>query len=201
MSYKLYTDKQENFECQIYLEGTSLSKAKARLVVESNNLNLMFNGKIDKDGKCQIPIKKLRGFLEENDRGNIKLEVIAEDTYFQPWQSEFTVDTAKKIKVEIKEQKEAKPSKPRIKVTKVKNHFNPVKKIAGMLNENNVSVQDILKDKTRMIKILTEYSNKVKFKKGSKDFLKFYDELRLEIILKDRLVVGKCILLNYKYYI
>ena len=72
MSYKLYTDKQENFECQIYLEGTSLSKAKARLVVESNNLNLMFNGKIDKDGKCQIPIKKLRGFLEENDRGNIK---------------------------------------------------------------------------------------------------------------------------------
>ena len=76
MSYKLYTDKQENFECQIYLEGTSLSKAKARLVVESGGLNLMFNGKIDKNGKCQVPIKKLRGLLDENTSGNIKLEVI-----------------------------------------------------------------------------------------------------------------------------
>ena len=115
MSYKLYTDKQENFECQIYLEGTSLSKAKARLIVESGDLNLMFNGKIDKDGKCQVPIKKLRGLLDENTNGNIKLEVIAEDTYFQPWQSEFTVDTAKKIKVEIKEQKQPKKSdKPKM---------------------------------------------------------------------------------------
>ena len=69
MSYKLYTDKQENFECQIYLEGTSLSKAKARLVVESGGLSLMFHGKIDKNGKCQVPIKKLRGLLDENDNG------------------------------------------------------------------------------------------------------------------------------------
>ena len=27
MSYKLYTDKQEIFECNIYLEGASLTKA------------------------------------------------------------------------------------------------------------------------------------------------------------------------------
>ena len=106
MSYKLYTDKQENFECQIYLEGTSLSKSQARLVVESGDLNIMFNGEIDKNGKCTVPIKKLRGLLDENTTGRIKLEVIAEDTYFQPWQSEFVVDTAKKIKVEIKDERE-----------------------------------------------------------------------------------------------
>ena len=170
--YKLYTDKQETFECDLFLEGADLKQSSARLIVESNDLTLMFKGTIDEKGNCKVPIKKLKGLMSENTTGDIKLEVIAEDTYFQPWQSEFTVDTAKKIKVEIKEQKEAKPSKPRIKVTEVKNHFNPVKKIAGMLNENNVSVQDILKDKTRMIKILTEYSNKVKFKKGSKVFIR-----------------------------
>ena len=31
MSYKVYTDKQEIFECKIYLEGASLTTAKARL--------------------------------------------------------------------------------------------------------------------------------------------------------------------------
>ena len=40
MAYKLYTDKQENFECKIYLEGASLQEAKSRLVVEGNNFNL-----------------------------------------------------------------------------------------------------------------------------------------------------------------
>ena len=170
MSYKLYTDKQENFECQIFLEGTSLSKAKARLVVESGGLNLMFNGKIDKNGKCQVPIKKLRGLLDENDNGNIKLEVIAEDTYFQPWQSEFTVDTAKKIKVEIKEQK--KSTKPKMVVKEIKNHFDPVEKVTDMLTENGVSVNTLLKNKTRIVKILKEYSDKIKFKKGSKIFIR-----------------------------
>ena len=170
MSYKLYTDKQENFECQIYLEGTSLSKAKARLIVESGDLNLMFNGKIDKNGKCQVPIKKLRGLLDENTNGNIKLEVIAEDTYFQPWQSEFTVDTAKKIKVEIKEQTQSK--KPQMVVSEIKNHFNPVDKIALMLTENGVSLNTILKNKTKIVKILKEYSDKVKYKKGSKIFIR-----------------------------
>ena len=170
MSYKLYTDKQENFECQIYLEGTSLSKAKARLVVESSGFNLMFNGKIDKNGKCKVPIKKLTGLLDENDNGNIKLEVIAEDTYFHPWQSEFTVDTAKKIKVEIKEQK--KSTKPKMVVKEVKNHFDPVEKVTDMLTENGVSVNTLLKNKTRIVKILKEYSDKIKFKKGSKIFIR-----------------------------
>ena len=173
MSYKLYTDKQENFECQIYLEGTSLSKAKARLVVESGGLNLMFNGKIDKNGKCQVPIKKLRGLLDENTNGNIKLEVIAEDTYFQPWQSEFTVDTAKKIKVEIKEQTQPeKSNKPKMVVKEVKNHFDPVEKIVNTLVENGVSINTVLKNKSHIVKILKEYSNKVKFKKGSKIFIR-----------------------------
>ena len=39
MSYKLYTDKQETFECKIHLEGASLTKATSRILVETLDLN------------------------------------------------------------------------------------------------------------------------------------------------------------------
>ena len=42
--YKLYTDKQEIFECDIQLEGASLNNSKARLVIETTDLSLLFKG-------------------------------------------------------------------------------------------------------------------------------------------------------------
>ena len=52
--YKLFTDKTEIFECNVQIEGASLDKSIARIVVDSEELNLMFNGTIDKDGKFVI---------------------------------------------------------------------------------------------------------------------------------------------------
>ena len=71
MSYKLYTDKQEIFECNIFLEGASLTKATSRIIVETQDLKLLFEGTIDKDGNCKVPIKKLRGLVSEDDKGTI----------------------------------------------------------------------------------------------------------------------------------
>ena len=39
--YKLFTDKSELFECNIKLQGASLNKSKARLVVETQDYSLM----------------------------------------------------------------------------------------------------------------------------------------------------------------
>ena len=58
--YKLFTDKNELFECSIKLQGASLKKSKARLVVETQEYSLLFNGTISNSGKCEIPIKKLK---------------------------------------------------------------------------------------------------------------------------------------------
>ena len=102
--YKLFTDKTELFECDIKLEGASLKNSQARLIIESSEISLLFKGEITSSGKCKIPVKKLKGLLEENAKGNIKLEVIADDTYFTPWESKFEVDTSKKVTVEIKSQ-------------------------------------------------------------------------------------------------
>lgn len=82
--YKLFTDKSEVFECSINLEGASLNKSVARILIESDDYNLVFNGSINSSGTCKIPIKKLKGLLPENSKGDIKLEIIAEDTYFTP---------------------------------------------------------------------------------------------------------------------
>ena len=107
--YKLFTDKTELFECNISLQGASLKKSKARLVVETQDYSLLFNGSINSNGKCEIPIRKLKGLIDEDTSGNIRLEVIAEDTFFTPWQSDFEVETSKKVTVEVKTQSTQKP--------------------------------------------------------------------------------------------
>ena len=107
--YKLFTDKTELFECNISLQGASLKKSKARLVVETKDYSLLFNGSINSNGKCEIPIRKLKGLIDEDTSGNIRLEVIAEDTFFTPWKSDFEVETSKKVTVEVKNQSTQKP--------------------------------------------------------------------------------------------
>ena len=174
MSYKLYTDKQEIFECNIFLEGASLTQATSRIIVETQDLKLLFEGTIDKDGNCKVPIKKLRGLVSENIKGTMKLEVIAEDTYFIPWESDFEVDTAKKIKVEVKQQKKSviKSSKPKMVVREVKHPFDPVKKMVDTLHKQGVGVSTIYEEKKKMLPILKNYAIKTGYKRGAKNFIK-----------------------------
>ena len=82
--YPLYSDKPNLFECSIQLEGCSLNQASARLIIESEQNSLVFNGEIDNTGACLIPVKKLKGLVSEG--GNMKLEIIADDMYFSPWE-------------------------------------------------------------------------------------------------------------------
>jgi hypothetical protein len=107
--YKIFKDRDENFECQLSVEGTSLNDARVRIVLESDAWNFVFYGKVYGDGKCVVPIKK--GLpLMEGARGNIKLEVIAEDQLFIGWEDNFKVIASKKVKVELKEQKSVRVS-------------------------------------------------------------------------------------------
>ena len=126
--YTLFTDKTEVFECDLQLEGASLKKSFARLLIESPDLNLVFNGEISSSGKCKIPVKKLKGLLDENVKGKMKLEVVAEDTYFTPWEDDFTIDTSKKLTVEVKSQQESKPIlEANVTTVEVKTVKNPTK--------------------------------------------------------------------------
>ena len=168
--YKLFTDKSELFECDIKLEGASLSKSKARLVVETSDYSLMFNGIINSGGKCEIPIRKLKGLIDENTSGNIRLEVIAEDTFFTPWESDFEVETSKKVTVEVKTQTTKKPIvETKVKV-KVKNE-NPtttekqhVINLFKLLIKEDINVDNISFKRNELNNIVATYlqENRVK---------------------------------------
>ena len=138
----------------------------------------MFEGTIDNQGNCKVPIRKLRGLLGEDDEGTMKLEIIAEDTYFLPWESDFIVNTSKKIKVEVKGQQNQpitenkKSKKPKMVVTKVKHPFDPVEKVVNILHKQGVGVSTIYESKKTMIPMLKKYSTKAGYKRGAKNFIK-----------------------------
>lgn len=169
--YKLFTDKTEVFECKIQLEGASIKNSQARLLIESENLSLVFKGEISSDGKCKIPIKKLKGLLDENTQGNVKLEVIAEDTYFTPWESKFTVETSRKITVEVKSQETLATviteSKPKVTIDQAPiSQPKPIQeskhilKIIGLLKKENIYLNNISNNKVKLNNLIEAYLKK-----------------------------------------
>jgi len=161
--YKLFTDKTELFECNISLQGASLKKSKARLVVETQDYSLLFNGSINSNGKCEIPIRKLKGLIDEDTNGSIRLEVIAEDTFFTPWESDFEVKTSRKVTVEVKNQTTQKPileAKATIKSQQItiseKEH---VVNLFKLLIKEDINIDNISYKRNKLNNIVATYLN------------------------------------------
>ena len=169
--YKLFTDKKEVFECDIKLSGASLDKSNVRLVVESADVNLLFKGKIDSTGKCTVPVKRLSGLLGESTTGTLRLEVIADDTFFTPWKSEFIVETSKKVVVEVKSQNKSRiveTSKPAIEVANIKNtspariikESTHIVRILKQLIKEKVTLKNLPSKKNIVNRVIANYSKK-----------------------------------------
>ena len=154
--YKLFTDKSELFECDIKLQGASLKKSKARLVVETQDYSLMFNGSISNSGKCEIPIRKLKGLIDEDTTGNIRLEVIAEDTFFTPWETDFEVETSKKVTVEVKTQTTKKPI-VEAKVTITNTEQQHVINLLKLLVKENINIKNISYKRNKLNNVVATY--------------------------------------------
>ena len=160
--YKLFTDKAETFECDIKIDGASLSNSKTRLVVETKDYSLMFNGKIDSSGKCSIPIKKLKGLIDESASGNIKLEVIADDTFFTPWESKFEIEASKSVTVEVKSQSAKPILQEKVTVKNIKQEVTQketdhVVNIMKLLVREDISIRNLSIKKDRLNKIIATY--------------------------------------------
>lgn len=160
MAYYLYTDKPNKFNCNVEIEGTSLSKSKVRVVIEANDMTYLFNGRIENNGVCEVNIPKTKNFLPEGTVGVMKLEVIADDVYFEPWTSEFGVKTNKKVNVVVEEQQIEEKPKLRVEVfqpaieepkkkpivsKQVSETVKPTKKINSENNGLSISKNDLLR--------------------------------------------------------
>ena len=176
--YKLFTDKAELFECDINLTGASYNKTKARLVIETSDFSLMFKGNVGSRGECKVPIKKLKGLIDENISGKIRLEVIAEDTYFVPWESNFEIEQSKKVTIEVKSQHKkprlSESTGPMVKVSGIKkkkislSERQHVINILRILIHENINIKNLSIKKNKLNNIIAEYVSKNPIKQRGK---------------------------------
>jgi organic radical activating enzyme len=158
--YILYTDRKEDFVCEVDVKNASLKNSTSRIILETDDISYVFNGHI-KDGKCTVPIRKMKGMLNEGDRGTMKLEIIVEDVYFSPWSSPFVVNTEKKMSVKVMEQIEKKPTVIVKEVVMPKKSISIVERAANdlqkMLSESKISKTNIRKQKKLTKEIFNSY--------------------------------------------
>jgi len=112
--YKLLKDKNNEFQCEIKLEGTSAKNAKVRLFLEAEGCEYSFKGNIE-DNKCTVPMGKLKKFENLLESGKIRLEVVADDTLFVPYENTYELEQEKKVTVEVI-QSQSTPKKPVVEV-------------------------------------------------------------------------------------
>jgi hypothetical protein len=113
--YKLLKDKINEFQCEIKLEGTSAKNAKVRLFLEAEGCEYSFKGNIEGD-KCVVPMGKLKKFENLLESGKIRLEVVADDTLFVPYENTYELEQEKKVTVEVI-QPHSTPKKPVVEVS------------------------------------------------------------------------------------
>ena len=173
MSYTIYLDKQNVFECRLSIEGASLNKASARIILEHNNLNYLFNGRVDSTGKCVVDIPKMSTLFKEGDTGKIKLEVIAEDAYFQPWESGFDVDIARKVRVEgVRNASMKKPSiKVEIETPKSKEQRLVTEAVIKILESKKITPQNITRNKKLFRRVISEALKKTSYEHKPNDII------------------------------
>ena len=176
--YTIQLDQTKNFECSLKIQGASLKKSKINMIIEGDDFDIKLKGAIDSSGKVTIPIKKLKGILDENIKGNMFLEVIAEDTYFTPYKTEYLTEVSRKVEVisvngkskeslTESESVDITDSKPKVTISDIKNddallikeHVNRINKNITRSNLNIFKKED----KAKVIKTIQNYltENKV----------------------------------------
>jgi len=147
--YKLLKDKNNEFQCDIKLVGASEKTTKVRLFLEGTGCEYSFNGTID-GTRCRVNLGKLKSFSNLMESGKIRLEVIADDTLFIPYESTYELEesksvtiemiqseqTAKKAMVEVRVE-ESKPIQRSIVKKEVKK-LNPINEIKKYLEDNTL---------------------------------------------------------------
>jgi hypothetical protein len=164
--YKLLKDKNNEFQCEIKLEGASINNAKARLFLEADGAEYSFKGEID-GNKCTIAMGKLKKFANLLESGKIRLEVLADDTLFVPYESDYILEQEKKVTVEVKQQTEA-PKKPMMEVKVQEVAPTPQPKVEAKVENKPKLV--VKKSKDPINEILSYFVFKTNFDGTAKGF-------------------------------
>jgi hypothetical protein len=136
--YKLLKDKNNEFQCEIKLVGASEKNAKARLFLEGTGCEYSFKGTIE-GTRCRVNLGKLKTFSNLMESGKIRLEIVADDTLFVPYESTYELGESKGVTVEVIENDSTtKKTMVEVVVDIPKQQLKPVKKI-----EKKSSIREI----------------------------------------------------------
>lgn len=115
----LLLDEENEITFALTIEGTTNSPAKCRLLVEKDDITLMFAPNYFQNDEVSVTIPPLKNIFKEGVC-NLKLEVIVEDKYFNPLSLkgylEKSVEVIAESKVVAKSKPQATASVTQIKV-------------------------------------------------------------------------------------
>lgn len=158
--YVIRADKNEDFQCTVDAIGSSLQDSIARVILEIDELKIVFDGKI-LGNKCIIPIKKIPSILEDGVAGKMILEIISEGMYFNPWNSDFVVKSYNKSDNLVNESIQVFVTAKKLKDT-VKN-VTADKKIIPITIKNKI-IENLSKKKpTKKDKLMESAATKLSF--------------------------------------
>ena len=161
--YNLFLDKSELFEAKIDVKGAKVTDSLCRLLLMSEEWNLVFEGEVDRNGYVEIPVKKLKSVLSEGATGRLKLEVVVDDTYFVPWHDQFQVVVGKRVTAEVKSsKKEQIREKVTVGGTVIKSKpaskskpINISEAVTGIVEKKYPTLR--VEAKTKLIKMIESY--------------------------------------------
>jgi hypothetical protein len=144
--FLVYTDKPTDFEFNVEVEGASLKEAKARLILSGQKTYFLVEGTINSNGSATIEIPKLRTLVDEDAIGDMTLEVIVDDAYFQPWSGTYKVTASKKVTVnEVASSKDSGKPTMRVQVKETKSPYqHNVESIVENLQGQHITSKNIL---------------------------------------------------------
>jgi hypothetical protein len=104
---ELKLDEDNELAFSVIIEGTKGEPAKVRFVIEDSDMSIGFPGRVDEVGEVKVSVPSMKKMMNEGTyRG--KLEVIAEERFFEPLT--FNVDLKQALKVEASISAGRKPS-------------------------------------------------------------------------------------------
>jgi hypothetical protein len=94
---ELKLDEDNELAFSVVIEGTRGEPAKIRFVIEDNDMSIAFPGHSTSSGEVKIDVPSLKKMMSEGTYKG-KLEVIAEERFFEPLK--FNVDLKQSLKIE-----------------------------------------------------------------------------------------------------
>ena len=140
----LLLDEENELTFSLTIEGTRPAEAQCRLVVESQDLSLVFDSVEYSGDEVTVVLPPLKHVLKEGEY-NMDLEVIVEDKYFKPLSMVGNFEKSLEIKAKPMIRNKKKNLKPSVTLSEVKVKNKSRKPVVKERQQK----ENITKEKTR----------------------------------------------------